>query len=91
MGPEPAITVGPDPTVPGLGARAPSGPVRPVTPLVGAEGLPADEVRQLLRVGGAAVEVQARVLLGTSVMMTARMMMMMKMMMMMAIKWTVDT
>ena len=74
-GPEPPVSLAPHPPVPGLSAWAFPRVVGLVTALVGAERLPPDEVAELLGVGCAAVEVQVRIVLGTSDMMTTRMMM----------------
>ena len=75
LGPKPPVPLCPHPPVPGLSVWASPGPVGLVAALVGAECLPPDEVAELLGVGAAAVEVQERIVLGTSVMLTTRMMM----------------
>ena len=65
--PEPPIALAPHPAVPFLNARPHARPMGLVAAVVRAKRLPLDQVAELLGVRSAAVEVQVRVVLGTSV------------------------
>lgn len=74
--PEPPVAVAPDPPGVGVLARAPARPMRLIAAHIGVEGLALDDVRQLLRIVCAPVQVQVRIRLGTCNAVVITMMMM---------------